>query len=491
MPINTKNPWVPIVAAVIFLMCIAYMTWEFESKRQKKEHFVEQLAMSNDVTSFTKARTRVFVQKGLYAFFTSSATSVFASQHIDTVARFVPHHIDYFCRLNGIDKGARCENMFIDFFSSRDNYVYSLNDEICNTVNTTIENKDPELSQIRIQNSLYTLQKRCTMFENLQVSYVAGDGMYTLKFTEPSIGDGARKLSSFILCRPLFLSLNSYGLYQIVYDKNKVNDAHNTNNMFINMSSEDTVADKILYIKRVTQTPAEGPLIHHTAALATSDMKDITAFFRESLASQADQDKFDVNIVRSTRIPITMYYMNYVSSFHSDDKTNVFTFVVDHNLVHRLKENPNDRLNITGTISGLTDSIAMVYHSIRVEADATNTVRIQYNGAGLENWYTMELPAKFKARLASLKSYHIAVCCAYDTYTVCAFAGEHYYMARGELVSNPANASGFAFSRAAIETTMTNFKELSLNTAPGMVNSFKYDSIPNFALLARYLGYNV
>ena len=492
MAIDTKNPWVPIIAGIIFLMAIAYMTWEYETKRRTREHFVNTLAMNNDVTSFTKERTKVFVQKGLYAFFCSSANVTYATQNLDKIARFVPHHIDYYCRLQGVERGERCDNMFIDFFSSRDNYVYSLNDEVCNTINTTIENKDPELSHFRIQNTIYTLQKRCTMFENLQVSYVNGDGTYTVKFTDPAIGDGIRKLSSFILCRPMFLSLNSYGLYQIMYDKNRNNAGQNANNMFISMSSEDRLDEKFMYLRRVTQGANDRPLIHHTSALSNSDMKDITSFFKESLANQGGRDKTDVNIVRSSRIPMTMFYLNYVSSFDGDDKTNVFTFIVDHNLVRRLKERPNERLNITGAISGMSDSIAMVYHSIRVESDPNDTVRIQYNGAGIPDWWTMELPAKFKARLSSLNSYHIAVCCAYDTYTMCAFAGDDFYYSRNELVSNAnASAAGFAFSRTAIESALSNFKELQLNSAPGMINSFRYDSIPNFALLARYLGYNV
>lgn len=489
MPIDTKNPWVPIIAAIIFLFSIGYMTWEYESKRRTKENFVNQLATSTDVTSLTRQRTQLFVQKGLYAFFCSSARSVYANQLVHQIARFVPNHIDYYCRLNDVNKGERCDNMYIDYFSSRDNYVYSLNDEVCNTVNTTIENKDPALSHIRVQNTIYSLQKRCIMFDNLLVSYINGDRKYVVKFTQPFIGDGMRRLSSFVLSRPLFLSINSYGLYQILYDESNASD--NASNMFINMSSEDTLSQKSLYLRRVTQLPGDRPRIHHTATIPDSELKDITAFFKESLTTQRQNDNSDVQIVRSARLPMTMYYMNYESTFNSDDKTNVFTFIVDHTLVNRLRSAPNDNLIITGAISGMSDSIATVYHSLKIEYNQQLRIpTIQFNNTSSSGWFQMEMHPTFVSKLPSLTSFHIAVCCAYDTYTICAFAGDHYYMTRRVLQSSM-NASGFSFSRSSIETVLKRFKELQLNSAPGMIDTFKYDSIPNYALLARYLGYNV
>ena len=490
--IDLKNKWVPIIAAVIFLLCIAYMTYDYESKKTAKESFVNSLNHGDDVTAFTKDRTKVFVQKGLYAFYCASPQSIFANYHLESVARFVPNYLDYFCRLNDVEKGSRCKNMFIDYFASRDDYVYSLNDEVCNTVNTSIENKDPEISNIRIQNTLYALQKRCTMFDNLRVSYVNGDKLYVVTFSGQTMNgsDALRRMSSFILCRPLFISLNSYGLYKIVYDANKNNPALNRANMFIEMSSEDNLSEKVLYLERVTQAPTEQPLIHHSTTMPMNQTSDITAFFKESLESQSKRDQSDLNIERASRLPLTIYYMNYMSSLVSDDKTNVFTFVIDQNLLRQLVKDPNAAVNVAGAISGHIDSISMVYNTLKVQLSESKK-QIEILLGGSNSWMAVELHPKFLARLPNLNFFTVVVCCSYDIYTTCAFAGDHYYMTRRELPATTPGTAGFSFSRASIEDNLKRFPSMQLNTVPGMEASFKYDSIPNFALLGRYFGYNV
>ena len=492
--IDLKNKWVPIIALIIFGLCIAYMTYDYEVKKQTKESFVNSLNNAEDVTSFTKERTKVFVQKGLFAFYCSSPNSIYANYHIESIASFVPNYLDYFCRLNDVQKGSRCKNMFIDYFASRDDYVYSLNDEVCNTVNTSIDNKDPELSSIRIQNTLYTLQKRCTMFENLRVSYINGDRLYVVGFGSQTLNgaDALRRMSSFILCRPLFISLNSYGLYKIVYESNKNNEAINRSNMFIEMSSEDSIDDKYMYLERVTQSANEQPLIHQTTTMPFNQTSDITAFFKETLESQSQRDRSDLNIERSSRMPLTIFYMNYMSTLVSDDKTNVFTFIVDHNVVNQLRKDPNSIVNIAGAISGHIDSISMVYNSIKIQINQSNQLQILIGGSN--TWSQLALHPKFLAKLTASEGmpyFTIVVCCSYDIYTTCAFTGDHYYITRRELPSTSPGTSGFAFSRSSIEDNLRRFPYMKLNTVPGMDANFHYDSIPNYALLGRYLGYNV
>jgi hypothetical protein len=431
-----------------------------------------------------KTKTILYNMNGMYNFFSSgdqgspiynaSVTNIDYDNFVSYLLSFQPNFVDNYCKTvtNANIDTNRCNNLFIDTVAYPDKYFPSISstEPLCLTVLSSIGSKS-ENSYVRIFNNIYSLVKRCVKFDSISVTTENHDaGTYRMTIQG--------NIKAFALSRPLFMAFGTYGLYHVSYNSGlfKSYDSTDFNDTFFILQKVKDYNNASLY-----------PNTHQTLSMA-SDL---------------------------TTLPITAYYLNYKQPIASNmiPNGNMPTSKINNSLSMILS---SSFLNKTATTSRTISfvlptsfsnsststlpnsaTVTISYNSTATSADGIATIVVK-SGKDM-NDIAILLPPIFLNMIAISRKdnidhrFHICFTYSMDVFTTICFFEEistneqHVFMQR-QTIKSGGNYVHVAYDEdnlmnaipAALKHEIEKYKEFCT-----------ISSIPNYAYVAKYLGYNI
>lgn len=197
-----------------------------------------------------------------------------------------PNNIDIMCSATTIKDNYLCSDINISKSFYLDNSPIYLNERRGSTISNTKGIYDEQNNTVRIFNNEYKLMKRSVILDIKSIN------KYQNSSTDNKILHKIKvygNVSLFVLTRPVFVSINGFGAFTVVYESIMSNDKET--NMFVSYNS--TVKENFFYIKKIENDKLN---IYPSTTLDIDD----------KYIKQKDGDVFIKNVDENT--PIVIYY---------------------------------------------------------------------------------------------------------------------------------------------------------------------------------------
>lgn len=468
------------------------------------ERFVVDSEQVNSVIQsqlISDAKNYLYMMNGFINFFTHGIeTSPIhdsisrSSQVTNQILSFTKTFIDVYCSSVSANDAVRCNNLFIDYYSCLDPNipgVYSRENQT--TSSNTLAAAYPSHCQVRVLNHFYNFYKRAFTFDKIIV---------TKKTNSFELQVSSSALSSFVLSRPLMLSFGPYGLYRINYHIDS-NSIAITKNPFEQFSSEQS-----------------GEYIIHLSLIPLSDQNRVPLYNNYStfkLYPSTTNDIYDLYMANPEKMrmyPITAYYLNYNKPYNYIDPNpinthNVLTFVLSSTYLANCGA---DTINIQlSSTSGINTLKAITMVQFDFAKTLNNIFNVKIGTTDIISEYSPH--QDFVRAVTAFRSsetrmdhrYHIIVTIMFNTmYIVCLLQtsnrtqipNDRCYMSRHHLKKDTQEFV-LSYDNSAFESQLqfvpvvpdNNFK---LHNEMKKYQTFTTtSSIPNYALMAKALGYYI
>jgi hypothetical protein len=395
-------------------------------------------------------------------------------------------------------------NMFLDNVSCNDVFMSSMSrKEKPSSSTSSLISVDSSSCQVRVLNNYYKLLKRSLMFDNITVQNISGPALYnTLSDVQGYMLTVSGNLAAFALSRPLFISFGPYGAYGIRH----FTQAGSINkNIFTNFSSEGSQ----LYNIFIYQLNSPDQFANYRMQPSKFDAAvPLTQLYRQN----GNNNQFH-------KFPITIYYLNfyrpivsYVMSTNID-YLNTLTLVMSKEYMQSYNKQAHVasrsiELNLEASRSTSTD--VSFIHSIEVKFNltSTNADDVFYVVMTSNNVrQTFRPHSGFLTKVASLRgpnsktnhNFHIVVSTSFDAVTIVAFLQtkdsenvmDTCYMTREQtrlqsrdmILSYKGSVIDSSSESASIQSIVKEMKKYA--------SMLTTSSIPNYAYLAKALGYYI
>lgn len=462
-----------LVLLFILILTIVLVMSVLNNNKEKYQNYVV-----NDIKSV------LYNTNGLLNFYSSgdNGSIYFENKEnfndfVSYVMYFLPSFIDDYCKAfeNQNNDKARCNNLFIDNVSSPDVMFPSIsqNEMTCNSVLSVTE-ANGKTNTVRVLNNLYYFLKRCLRFRTLKVNPIMlaiGPRNSTIQAYKITVsGD----ISAFILSRPLFISFGTYGLYRIIHNAK--------DSVFTNY-----VSDKAEYTFTVA------PVYSYESA-------SMFPFVTQNIG------QLEIN----SKMPITIYYLTYNGPLlfsevkpgvhKKSDICNVLTLVFSSEFLNNNKSEKTVSFTIPTTTGKIPNgiitatNIAIVYDKLSSVANDILSVTVGYGS--VFTTIPALVPPEFVNEIANCRqknidhSFHFILTYSTDVIILTGFLTfndslkpDRIFMTRTPVNSGNQYVS-IVYDNNIIDANLV--KEMS------KYNEFtSTNSIPNYAYVAKYLGYTI
>lgn len=366
------------------------------------------------------------------------------------IFKFNPSVFDTSCSLRA-DLGSSCSNFYIDNHTTHDPYYYD-SPQVCTSINASVGKPQ---SDVRILNNNYTFAKRCINLKTPTIVNAGGTG--DTAFYKMTCD---RNVELFMLLRPCMILFPQCGLFAFRVFSQGVTPASGT-------SAATTPGNAIRY-----------------SNLNSNVELFITKVTEPKISPQLDSPMNVTNLSGKQLFP-TIYYFNYLEpsdKFANDIPLNTMTLIFDKKSTSKL---------IPTTVStGATDNICT---QIKLDwAPTTGQFKVTL-GASQQNECTFEVHPDFTSKIAAAasantrNSFHVIF-----TYTVDMVIIVGLYKDLSNSSSRPlvtmvkgqaANMSSPIFLQYPQSIPTSSYRTGNESVCPP-------SAIPNFALIAKDLGYS-
>ena len=415
-----------------------------------------------------KKKSILFNTNGLYNFYSSGdkESPLYKNRenydnYVSYILNFNQTYIDDYCVVEEESDSSRCKHNYIDNFASSDQYFLSISSTQypCSNVNSVIGTKE-ENSMVRVFDNMYSLKKRCVRFKNIDVETI---NFAAKTFKINVSGD----LRSFVLSMPIFISFGIYGVFQIVYGV--------AESMFDSYSDSKTQST-FFVIKGVEEYQES-----HLTPVSSKSILDI--------------------LTNINTLPINIYYLNYIDRISLDVvNCNSLTLIFSHLFFGSFQEKMT-QINIP-TINNSSQSllktssvITINYNNSSIAANELMSIKISA-GQMNSDAFSIDIPLEFLTAVAfSRKSgkqfrYHIVFTYSMDMVNlVCFFESDNihnvWYKRQTIVINN-----SFVHLVYDYEQMKKNLSMVMENEMDQYSDFMTISSIPNYAYVAKYLGYD-
>lgn len=493
-----QKKYMVVVILLIFILACALLSDMFHNKFIS-EYFTDTAPTDNVLLNYVREKSSAYFP--LFGDFFFSNTSLTNSKINPNIARqmfqFLPTYGDSICANVEPNQPMSCSNVFINNISYTDPVNYRSLLE-CSSIDSGIS---PDKSQclVRILNNKYSLQKKCIRLNtnsNLnKTNTVLVNSISSLRsFGTPIISEALQlgtssnstivkiqgNLDIFALLQPTLISIGNFGVYHIDYN------ANDFNNMFTSYNSVDSNPKSVI--------------------LQNLGSSNINIFPGKIANLTQLLQKPNWNIMS------TIYYLNYENSIvvNETETVNTFNIVFDKKYVSTLLNNDAKDKTIDIAITpNSTDFSTISYVSgISFKFNFDEKLNSPFLKI-LLNYGTSSSPSKifecnktFSNRVYELikrnelnsndKMFHVIVTCTLDKIKMLTLYKE---------VLN--NIYEFQIMSSSLKNSETpvfvqyNLKDLKSIANNTLLDHYKtqytnlcpYTAIPNYALLAKRLGY--
>lgn len=486
---NTTHTVLMIISGVIVIALAFFLTRKFNKTGQTDQ---KAEGYANFVVNDT--RSVLYNTNGFYNFYSSGEIgSLFFNNReqfdgfVSYIMYFLPSYIDDYCK--SFDKQqidpVRCNNLFIDNVALPDNKFGAISQKElpCTSVITSTAPQGAT-NVIRIFNNTYSFLKRCLRFKTMTVSsrMMQLDSKPVQGYKISVTGD----ISAFVLSRPLFISFGTYGLYQIVHSA--------VGSVFSDYSSTSSKSAEQFFMV----VPVKG---YNGTAMYPSINQNLS------------------QLPENTTIPITIYYLNYnaailPSEFQKGMHTttsiaNSLTLVLSSSFLNNSV--PNGSKSVSYTIPTTQDvttnniltptNISIVFDKTSNNANEILTTTISY-GTSFKN-IAIKMPPQFLNEIAYLRksnmnhTYHIVLTYSCDVFMVVCFINyqntlkEDAVFVSRQTVSLGSDFVNLTYDVDKVNTAISTFNGNLQKEMAKYEQFLSISSIPNFAYMAKYLGYTI
>lgn len=405
---------------------------------------------------------------------------------VSYVMFFLPSFMDDYCK--SFDKqetdSTRCNNLFIDNVSSPDVMFPSIsqNEMTCNSV-VSVSEASGKTNSVRVLNNLYYFVKRCLRFRTMDISprmlAVGRKNAVVQAYKITVSGD----ISAFVLSRPLYISFGTYGLYRVLHNMR--------DSVFSNYSN-----DKETY--SFTVAPV---FEYQKASMYPAVTQDIT------------------QLEQNSKIPITIYYLTYsgpilfseVNAGKQKDSEvcNALTLVLSSTFLNT--NVPITSKGITYTIPTSTDvavsgiltatNLAISYEKTSIVANDILSITVAYGSTFTT--IPVKIDPEFLNEIASCRqskvdhSFHVVITYTTDVVIVSCFIkySDSLKQDRVFMTRTAVNLGNEYVSIVYNNKNMISvLRELNGDLGKEMAKYSEFtstNSIPNYAYVAKYLGYTI
>lgn len=203
-----------------------------QDKKDKKDKNKDNNNKTSISNKYTNNKTLAY-----FKYLKSFVLSCDNYEYSNRLMVFLPTYTDSWCKWEST-KLDGCNNMFINNISFPEQYNYN-SSIICNSIDTTI-GTEKDQSLIRVLNNIYSLRKQCIRFSTQYMDQTQLNSLfYNTNFSSIMIIDIWEgndeyklqlwgKLDLFVLLRPTIISFNEYGLFSIKNKRGSVFDSYST-----------------------------------------------------------------------------------------------------------------------------------------------------------------------------------------------------------------------------------------------------------------------
>lgn len=423
------------------------------------------------------------------------SVTTFTSQQQQQLLHFLPSYADGMCSwITGMTPS--CSNFFINNISYADPYEYNA-PNACKNIESMV-GMDKSQCEVRMLNNIYTLRKKCIRFTTSdQKTNAAVIGNITPINSSyiVNISHNAKDMDMFALLRPNLISFGNFGLYKI--------EPLNTNSsIFSNYSSKHTSNTFVI----TPTTNVTNPILNIYPSTGTNNFVTMA------------NNQVGWNVLAN------VYFMNYEQSIYPSGSNvyyNTFNFVVDHQYL-KTQYNMTSPLyseTITFNTTSSTSLFTSLVYKFNVTPPTNNSIPIPFfsislNGNGIGSQpITCDVHQDFTNIIYkyinttdntlfanNFINWHIVVICSLDMVIILALfrdlsAGTNLcFMTQTSLrngtpiyIQYLGNSSGQLLD----STNMVTTSQLMTNHYSNFNNVCQNTAVPNLALVAKYLGYNI
>lgn len=469
------------------------------------EYFEDSADIDNILLNYVKEKSSTYFPY-ISDFFFSNTTLANSKINMDIkrqMFQFLPTYGDSICANVESEKPMSCSNIFINNISFSDPVNYKSEME-CTSIDATVS---PDKTQCfaRILNNKYSLQKKCMRFNtnsNLNKSVEVKNNYNGLSMISsirsmdtPVIREalqlGASSNSSilkvlgnldlFALLQPNMISIGNFGVYHINYNEN-------SSNMFASYNST--------YVG------------NRTLVLENIETKDVNInIFPGKVANLPHLlQKPNWNLMS------TIYYFNYENAVVTSDNqiVNTFNLIFDKKYIKTLFVNDVKDATVDVAITSTTTSsptlsyLSGISFKFNFDPDANFPfMRTLVNyGSATSAPIIYDCDPQFSHRVYDLirnedmisndKMFHVVVTCTLDRIKIVTFYKEilngiNEFQIMSSPMKNTENPIFVQYNLSTLKSTINN--PLLDHYKTNYIYMCPYSVIPNYALIAKRLGY--
>lgn len=214
---------VTVVTITCALVLISLLVIRAACRNQTEEPFEGRPKLLDTVTMVNDVKSLLYNINGLYYFYSSGDfDSIYFKQRsnfadfVSYLVYFYPTITDEYCKAFDYQQTdpIRCNNIYIDYVTTPDDNFTAISsrETTCRSLASSMKSSDATASDVRIMNSNYAFCKRCLRLNITNVQAIAGGQSALFEVTVRGY------VNAFVLSRPIFISFGHYGLYTIVHN---------------------------------------------------------------------------------------------------------------------------------------------------------------------------------------------------------------------------------------------------------------------------------
>lgn len=442
--------------AILTTLVLISLVWSLVRMYPRREKFVDPSMILNVDKSI------LYNSNGLYNFYSSgSATSVFTTNasNVDMVKYITAFYSDFrdsVCTSTVSSESSRpvpadmCTNYFIDQCSTTDTLFQSLafKENSCQSL-ATVTSADKANTLIRILSSYYNLNKRCIVFEDVSFERMVVDGGAEAYYVTIR-GD----VTAMVMSRPTFIAFGSYGLFSIKMPQ----------------SFDSTSKENKFSIMRVSNY--NGKSMYTSMTTNMFDIPRHNPYMQAIIyyLSYTDKSKVDANIDMAA----TMTLVLSKAMLTSQPKT--------------LVQIPTNYSSSDTTI--VAGALSIVYDGSSLDPMKAFSVSVNYGqpATSLLFYLPSSMVTAMTKSVGSGDDYHIVMTYSLDVIILSCFTKYGCYMTQ-TLVNDGMNSIVLKYSLSAVWPIL---KQTGLSKDLSRYSSqVNLTAIPNYAVLAKTMGYDI
>ena len=490
--ITGKNKMVIIITVFVIIICA------ITSQFYHIEHYVDDKTTANKdlETSIISAKSLTYFPYLSDFVHTNVSTSstIFTNEFKQQIMCFLPSFADGLC--SWIPGKPSCKNYFINNLAYTDPYEYK-SPIVCQNIESSLAMEKSQC-EIRMLNNIYTLRKKCFRFTREDNASSAAKVIKSEplpgKSIKVSLWCNANEMDLFVLLRPNMISFGNDGLYKIDY-------LNPNSTLFSNYSSQST--NNFFVLVDVNNLP------DNNDSLKIYPPAEATPTKSKNMMGNAYFINYENAVYPVTSGNNAVYYNtmnflvdhNYLKSQHAKAQpvyTETITFVNTDNTATYLCTSLVYKFNVVPPASGNIPFFQLVINhpgssSTQIVCDVhTDFTKLMY-----ENISKTGSSSLFSNNYIN---WHIAVVCSLDLVIILAMFRDYttgeskFFMTQKQIIDgNPVyiqykgnNAGSIIDSSGNVASSvlLNNHYKYFTHVIPNTV-------VPNLALVAKNLGYNI